>query len=266
MSNIVKKITKKYKWLRFLNYKTTKLAVLSAALFGLCLSSGYSFAKYRDENYGGGAAGIATIKNVKVNYIPQTIQIPENIVSSDKGYHCFIATFYVVFEQSEVKSNYTLSLQIKSKSCEKYGSTIAEDQSKHTSFSIYGSETDVNNGSSPIVKTFKSTIGNNGQSTVARVEDALTYYSIGVDSFSYNTVYYATGSSENSVKWTYTTVSSDSSVTSFVIDEKNNVPIGNYTKYYKILYFVNYFEEENGDITIEESRFFYNLIVDQGVA
>ena len=75
MSNVLKKITKKYKWLRFLNYKTTKLAVLSAALFGLCLSSGASFAKYRDENYGGGNAGIATIKDVKVNYIPQTIHI-----------------------------------------------------------------------------------------------------------------------------------------------------------------------------------------------
>ena len=48
MSNIIKKITKKYKWLRFLNYKTTKLAVLSAALFGLCLSSGASFDKYRE--------------------------------------------------------------------------------------------------------------------------------------------------------------------------------------------------------------------------
>ena len=79
MSNIVKKITKKYKWLRFLNYKTTKLAVLSAALFGLCLSSGASFAKYRDENYGGGNAGAAKFGDAIIYSDYSRIQIPSNL-------------------------------------------------------------------------------------------------------------------------------------------------------------------------------------------
>ena len=48
--SILKKITNKYGFLRFLNRKTTKLFLLSATLVGLCLSSGYSFAKYREEN------------------------------------------------------------------------------------------------------------------------------------------------------------------------------------------------------------------------
>ena len=75
MSNVLKKITKKYKWLRFLNYKTTKLAVLSAALFGLCLSSGASFAKYRDENYGGGNAGAAKFGGEIVSFDYKTYSI-----------------------------------------------------------------------------------------------------------------------------------------------------------------------------------------------
>ena len=270
MSNVLKKITKKYKWLRFLNRKVTKLSVLGASLVGLCISSGASFAKYRDENYGSGNAGIATIKDVKVNYIPQTIQIPSNITSSDEGYHCFIATFYVSIDQCEVACNYTLSLQIRSKTCENYGSTAAEDQAKHSSFSIYGTSSDVNNaiqnGFPHKVRTFKSTTNSNGQSTVSRVDNALTQYSIGVDTFSFNTVYYATGSSENSVVWANKEISSTSNTTTFIIDENTNVSVGSYIKYYKILYFVNFYKETNGDITVEESRFFYNLTINQGVA
>ena len=75
--SILKRITKKYKSLRFLNKKATKLSILGVALIGLCLSSSYSFAKYRDENYGGGNAGAAKFDFGKITYTPTTIRQPK---------------------------------------------------------------------------------------------------------------------------------------------------------------------------------------------
>lgn len=112
MSNILKKITKKYKWLRFLNYKTTKLAVLSAALFGLCLSSGASFAKYRDENYGNGNAGTAKFSNGIIEYVEKTYSLAN--VSEEKdnlGTYAFAANFSIDFSQSEVALDYILKIK-----------------------------------------------------------------------------------------------------------------------------------------------------------
>ena len=113
MSNVLKKITKKYKWLRFLNYKTTKLAVLSAALFGLCLSSGASFAKYRDENYGGGNAGVAKFgAEPDIKYTLDAIKFPDNVDESDLGTYAYIAEFGIGFPEIEIKANYTLSINL----------------------------------------------------------------------------------------------------------------------------------------------------------
>lgn len=111
MSNILKKITKKYKWLRFLNYKTTKLAVLSAALFGLCLSSGASFAKYRDENYGGGNAGAAKFGGEIVSFDYKTYSI-EKISAQYYGTYAFVAEFSIDFSNFEASFNYDISLKI----------------------------------------------------------------------------------------------------------------------------------------------------------
>ena len=112
MSNILKKITKKYKWLRFLNYKTTKLAVLSAALFGLCLSSGHSFAKYRDENYGNGNAGVATLGDIYVHQNYETFKLPETMNETNLGTYVIVAEFNIIFSNFEVKANYSFSLEI----------------------------------------------------------------------------------------------------------------------------------------------------------
>ena len=110
MSNIVKKITKKYKWLRFLNYKTTKLAVLSAALFGLCLSSGASFAKYRDENYGGGNAGAAKFDVGVVSSISHGYSLAN--VKNEYGIYALVANFNIDFSLCEVSLEYTISLRM----------------------------------------------------------------------------------------------------------------------------------------------------------
>ena len=113
MSNILKKITKKYKWLRFFNYKTTKLAVLSVALFGLCLSSGASFAKYRDENYGGGNAGAAKFGNVIIGDRDNYQQLPTSFESGN--IHVFKIGFSISISNFEVKSFLTFDLRLSPK-------------------------------------------------------------------------------------------------------------------------------------------------------
>ena len=112
MSNILKKITKKYKWLRFLNYKTTKLAVLSAALFGLCLSSGHSFAKYRDENYGNGNAGAAKFEYGRIIPVSKSIQEPKSSNGLKQGEHAFSCEFILEIPTVEVSISYTLKLRL----------------------------------------------------------------------------------------------------------------------------------------------------------
>ena len=112
MSKVLKKITKKYKWLRFLNYKTTKLAVLSAALFGLCLSSGASFAKYRDENYGGENAGVAVFQNGYINDVSAYVQVPTDLTECSVEIHAFIIGFSLTINKMEVSVNTDLSLRL----------------------------------------------------------------------------------------------------------------------------------------------------------
>lgn len=112
MSKILKKITKKYKWLRFLNYKTTKLAVLSAALFGLCLSSGASFAKYRDENYGGGDAGVVKFEYGTITPYSSPIQEPQKFANTKGGIHVFPCEFKLEIPTVETSISYSVKLRL----------------------------------------------------------------------------------------------------------------------------------------------------------
>ena len=132
MSNVLKKITKKYKWLRFLNYKTTKLAVLSAALFGLCLSSGASFAKYRDENYGGENAGAAKFEYGKITPDFKSIQEPKSSNGLKQGVHAFSREFCLEIPKVEVSIAYTLKLRLVAQNIDDFYAT--DSGLDHTSF------------------------------------------------------------------------------------------------------------------------------------
>lgn len=133
MSKILKKITKKYKWLRFLNYKTTKLAVLSTALFGLCLSSGASFAKYRDENYGNGNAGTAKFEYGRIVPLNEgTIKQPTDQNQIFEGVHAFVHEFQLIIPYSEIKLTYSLKLRLVSPVVTNFDA--GESELTHTSF------------------------------------------------------------------------------------------------------------------------------------
>ena len=124
MSNILKKITKKYKWLRFLNKKVTKLSILGTSLVGLCISSGASFAKYIDTNYGNGNAGAARFK-VSVTNDTRFIYLPDDLSTFKMGYYAFVAEFCVDFSECEVKSKYDLYLKICGEYSTNYDSPLA---------------------------------------------------------------------------------------------------------------------------------------------
>lgn len=137
MSNVLKKITKKYKWLRFLNRKVTKLSVLGASLVGLCVSSGASFAKYKDENYGGGNSGLAKLGGGTIYYNYEMNQTPAYLdVNTQLGFYAFIASFRIEFDESELARTFDLELRLS-----KTPSTDYEnyDKSLRSSFVYTGS-------------------------------------------------------------------------------------------------------------------------------
>lgn len=283
MSKILKKITKKYKWLRFLNYKTTKLAVLSAALFGLCLSSGASFAKYRDENYGNGNAGIATMGDVVVTYyeegVDPIIQLPKEGTAGDEGWHVFIATIKVQFFNVEVKQNFNITFKLGSIDNDKFSDT---KQAEKTSFALknsYGEE------KANEITTYakKST---DLPAEMLSIEDAQKvdkeYIALGEEfrtgwsqfpetAVSINTGYYGVEkvySSDvvsadckfDSDKWNKVTyVSDDSLKTEFTTKNEEVLPQNETTVFfYKILFFVD-FTLSGKNINAEFSKIFYEI-------
>ena len=279
MSNIIKKITKKYKWLRFLNYKTTKLAVLSAALFGLCLSSGASFAKYRDENYGNGNAGIATMGDVVVTYheegIDPTIQLPKlGSLGSESGWHAFLATIKVQFFNVEVKYNFTMNFKISNQSNTKYSDA---SNVQHTSFALPNT---VSNPSAvtTYVKSSSTSEAVEKEVVTAKAESMNNEFKNGWEKFNINgniendTVYYAVEKSNNESEISSNLSFGTSSWHSQKLDVSTSGLTLSYTTvaetvlpsdvttiyFYKMLFFV-YFEATGNKVDTEMTKIFYEL-------
>ena len=280
MSKILKKITKKYKWLRFLNYKTTKLAVLSAALFGLCLSSGYSFAKYRDENYGGGNGGIATMGDIVVSYneagTDNTIQLPSIGKTTDGGWHAFIATIKVQFFNVEVKQKFTTTFKISNSSNSKFDDTSNVND---TSFYLPASLTsDDAKNITTYVKTSSDSEATETAVTKAVSDNNNREYKNGWEKYNYTgnisslTGYYGVEKTTNSGAFsndfefsteTWTTFKdatiSNNLALSFTTKEETVLPTNATTIFfYKILFFVN-FEVTGNKINAEESKIFCEI-------
>lgn len=258
MSNILKKITKKYKWLRFLNYKTTKLAVLSAALFGLCLSSGASFAKYRDENYGGGNAGVVKFEYGYVTYNPAPIQQPTDEKNIKEGMHAFICEFYLEIPTVEVSISYSLKLRLVESNINDFD--IDDDGLSGSSFF---SESDNN--------AFY-TFGKNGDTIITNEQKTVSQITGQTLDYSKEHFYYAFGTENNDSTITYTWDKSNEfakdkngNITKAIAFDSGRVDAGSsLTKYYKILIFVNA-EKKSGLWSAESSKILYSYEVIQEV-
>lgn len=243
MSNVLKKITKKYKWLRFLNRKVTKLSVLGASLVGLCVSSGASFAKYRDENYGNGDAGAARF-GAKIENTTKFIYLPTiGGTNSPSGYYAFAAEFCVDFSECEVKTKYNLGLKL----CGRYSTNYDNPEYKAsiTNFALTGKTTTVYTAEGEENK--KSTIIIDG------VEELLTDNAY--SSFDLKTTYCATKINNGNYVWESkrTTNYQELNFTNMSANPGD-------LHYFKILYFV-YIISANAEISIILS----NLEVEQVV-
>lgn len=93
---------------RVFRKKAFKLSMVGISLVGLLISSGHSFAKYRDENYGGGNAGAAKFGSWSIASSTVNVKFPD---SAPTGYYAFIASFTVSFTEGEVAREYTLKVK-----------------------------------------------------------------------------------------------------------------------------------------------------------
>ena len=254
MSNILKKITKKYKWLRFLNYKTTKLAVLSVALFGLCLSSGHSFAKYRDENYGGGNAGAAKFDYGLITFNPVSIQEPQNFNNTKGGVHVFGCEFQLEIPKVEVSINYTIKLRLVARDVEKFDASSSGlknssfiDSSNKDSFHYFYEDTSAQEAKEKIKTT------TNILSTATG--ETVTYKS---------GEWYKGVKAASDAKYSFESSNViDGDVITF---DTGTVKAGEeLVKYYKILIFVNAIKSSS-EWSIEDSQILYNYHVEQVVS
>lgn len=256
MSNVLKNITKKYKWLRFLNYKTTKLAVLSAALFGLCLSSGASFAKYRDENYGNGDAGVAQAGDVYFYNKYETFKLPDQINETHFGTYVVVSEFYVFLGYIDVKSSYSFSLEIGNKTSS-VNNIVSPTNTYFHSPNIES-----------VSKFFAAGLSNDGNLISSNVPSVVTNNKF--SKFENNKFYFQKGTATMSdysdlgtLNPTYGEWQSSNSVSSnrTIVNFPGGIiqPTELYIECYKIIVFVDMFS----DLSLENSLIFYDLTLIQ---
>ena len=218
VGKVIKKLVKK---------KVFKLGLTGASLIGLMISSGFSFAKYIDTNYGNGNAGAARF-NVTVSNNTKFIYLPDDLSSFSSGYYAFIADFTIDFTDCDVSTQYNLYLKI----CEEYSTdydnpydlkytktyfklpTLSNDQT-YTNYTIVG---DVNDES----HTFK---GDNVPSYLTDNKHTV---------FDDNKLYYAFSNDGESYNW-YPSFSS--SVSNYEAIIRNINSNAHDKHYFKIVYF-----------------------------
>ena len=88
--------------------KSFKLSLVFLSLLGMLASGGHSFAKYRDENYGGGNAGAAKFEYGRIIPLNEgTIQQPTDQNQIFEGVHAFVHEFQLIIPYSEIKLTYS---------------------------------------------------------------------------------------------------------------------------------------------------------------
>ena len=96
---------------KLIGRKHIKLCMLATSLFGMMISSGFSFAKYIDSNYGGGTAGAARF-NVNVTNNTKFVYLPDNLNGYESNYYAFLASFCVDLSECEVNTSCNIYLKL----------------------------------------------------------------------------------------------------------------------------------------------------------
>ena len=92
--------------------KSFKLSLVFLSLLGMLASGGHSFAKYRDENYGGGNAGTAKFNFGEIIPVNRTIRQPTDKNELEQGRHLFEREFRLVIDEPEVSISYNVQLRL----------------------------------------------------------------------------------------------------------------------------------------------------------
>ena len=237
---------------RFCAKKKFKLMLTGLAFFGLMISSGHSFAKYIDNNYGSGNAGAAKFGSWSVEYKTTPINIPDD--ASSNGVYAFVADFKVTFSEGEVKRAYTLKVK---------------DVDSNVDAANFNSAS-VRSGSyyylSDAVNVYTAVKGADNNYVVVKSGVASSLTSGKYTSFDTNTIYlaYSEGfSSDDTIDYGWDAYSSDeyvdSETSSVYITNRHIVnPNESDYHYYRLIYFMDV------DVSnINDFKFIYSLSVEQ---
>ena len=220
--------------------KVVKLGLVGTSLIGLMISSGFSFAKYIDTNYGSGGAGAAKF-GAKVIYDENSIQLPNELNEYYEGVYAFIASFRVDFTECEVKCDFNINIKLSNENNSKY---TDDSDLNITYFTL---------GSSQTVYTFSSSSG-----SLEKEEAPSSDWEMGYTSIDPNTFYYAISVDDISYTWhKYTS-------TELYVNSINDLTYDfTYDIYYfKVLYFVD-FTDDSMSNGLENSKLFYYLDMEQ---
>ena len=200
--------------------KVVKLGLVGTSLLGLMISSGFSFAKYIDTNYGNGDAGAARF-NVKISNNTKFIYLPTmGGTDTPYGYYAFVAEFSVDFSECEVKTKYNLGLKL----CGRYSTnyTSPEYKAKQTYFCL----TNFNKG-------IYTAVGKvNEMSTIVTTDVEKTVTDGKYEEFSTYTLYYAKSKDGTNYTWDDLSITNTQEI-KFTNETSNPLEI----QYYKIVYF-----------------------------
>lgn len=251
--SILKKLVRK---------KVVKLGLVGTSLLGLMISSGFSFAKYIDTNYGNGNAGTAKFDGGTITFV-KTVYHQSSITSDDLGIYAHFAEFRLDFE-SEVASEYSLEIKFG-----EYG-TGTWDEPGNTDYSFYYNST---TQSQPYTVTIDD---NDGTCTLVKDNVGEIFFGSG-QTFSMDTVYvyestdgvnYSLYKNKINDSSSRHTLSSDGTTLTLA----TNREVGFTSSYYfKFIFFIDIgMEDISSDIdnssysgSIEKCSILYHLSVEQ---
>ena len=171
--------------------KYIKLCLLAASLVGLMVSSSFSFAKYRNENYGGGNAGAARF-SVNVTNDTKFIYLPDDLSGYESNYYAFLASFCIDLSECEVNTKSNIYLKLCGEYSTNYDSPYKLE--KGTTYFMLPSTASIN------PYTIEGDV-NSEEQTLIKSDVANRLTKNKVNSFSLNKFYYGYSTDGSNYNW-----------------------------------------------------------------
>ena len=224
-------------------------------------SGGHSFAKYRDENYGGGSAGAAQFNFGEITFTPGSIRQPTLKEEIFQGRHLFESEFQLVINEPEVSLSYNVQLRL-------VASDVTDFKASSSGLSRTSFISDSSSNSFYHFKVNNDNVVITEQATLQEILDTSVEYVPGY-------WYYAIGTkqNDNSIKYEWDKSNEfvydiNGNLTGAIPFDSGNVKAGDsLIKYFKIAVFVNAQIKTTGtnqnSWSAENSRILYSLSAEQ---